>query len=89
MKRRSLVPALVLFFSVLNALAAASAKPLEKARAGDQMIADYFRAETAALAERYLANMTTLEDWKSRREEYRRQLQEMLGLWPMPERTDL
>ena len=53
------------------------------------MLADYFRNETAALAERCLADIKTLDDWKSRREEYRRQLQEMLGLWPMPERTDL
>jgi dienelactone hydrolase len=53
------------------------------------MLADYFRNETAALAERCLADIQSLDDWKSKREEYRRQLQEMLGLWPMPERTDL
>ncbi len=56
---------------------------------GDQMLADYFRNKTAVLAERCLADIKTLEDWKSHRAEYRRQLQEMLGLWPMPQRTDL
>ena len=30
-----------------------------------------------------------MEDWQARRGEYQRQLQEMLGLWPMPERTEL
>ena len=41
------------------------------------------------LSERCLADIRSLEDWQARRGEYRRQLQEMLGLWPMPERTDL
>jgi dienelactone hydrolase len=53
------------------------------------MIADYFRAETAALAERCLADVPALEGWTARRAEYRRQLFEMLGLDPLPARTDL
>jgi len=56
---------------------------------GDAMLADYFRNETAALSQHCLADINTLDDWKSKRGDYRRQLQEMLGLWPMPERTDL
>jgi dienelactone hydrolase len=56
---------------------------------GDARLADYFRNETAVLSSNCLANIQTLDDWKSKRAEYRRQLQEMLGLWPMPERTDL
>ena len=53
------------------------------------MLKDYFRNETALLAERCLADIKTLDDWKTQQPESRRQLQEMLGLWPMPERTDL
>lgn len=53
------------------------------------MIAAYFRAETGRLAGACLADIRTLEDWTSRREEYRRQLFEMLSLDPLPERTDL
>ena len=56
---------------------------------GDRMLADYFRREADVLAENCLANVHSLSDWQNRRSEYRRQLQEMLGLWPMPERTDL
>ena len=56
---------------------------------GDAMLADYFRNETAALSQHCLADINTLDEWKAKRGEYRRQLQEMLGLWPMPERTDL
>jgi dienelactone hydrolase len=55
----------------------------------DGNFADYFRRETAAISERCLAGISTLSDWESRKAEYRRQLQEMLGLWPMPARTDL
>ncbi len=56
---------------------------------GSEMLADYFRAETAKLADRCLADVTTLEQWQARREQFHRELMEMLGLDPMPERTPL
>ncbi len=55
----------------------------------DAQLRNYFIAETAKLSERCLTDIKTLEDWTSQRAEFRRQYQEMLGLWPMPERTDL
>ena len=61
----------------------------DAASRNDQKLADYFRAQTGEIAGRCLVDVRTLEDWQARRGEYRRQLQEMLGLWPMPERTDL
>lgn len=69
--------------------AGAAQAPAPRTGRGDRMLAAYFRAETRALAERCLADVQTAADWESRRPEYRRQLAEMLGLWPMPERTDL
>ncbi|MCX8089529.1 MAG: acetylxylan esterase [Verrucomicrobiae bacterium] len=56
---------------------------------GDLALASYFRNETAQLAANCLAEIQSLEDWQARRAEYRRQLQEMLGLLPWPERADL
>jgi len=56
---------------------------------GDQMLADYFKSRTAALANRSLADIKTLDDWKAKRTEYRQQLFEMLSLSPLPARTDL
>jgi dienelactone hydrolase len=56
---------------------------------GDKILADYFRAETADLGERCLAKIQTLDDWTSRRETYRQQLLEMLGLSPLPRKSDL
>lgn len=56
---------------------------------GNNMIAEYFRAETKRLSDRCLTNIKTLEDWQAKREIYRRQLFEMLGLEPLPEKTNL
>ncbi len=66
---------------------------LEKWKIGtspsDLMLAEYFRAETAKLRDQCLADIKTLDDWKSKRQVYRKQLFEMLGLYPLPEKTDL
>ncbi len=56
---------------------------------GDAMLAEYFRVETARLRDACLADVQDREDWEQRREESRRQLREMLGIDPLPERTDL
>jgi hypothetical protein len=56
---------------------------------GDQMLADYFRKETAAIASRCLEDVKTVDDWNNKKTEYRRELFEMLGLWPVPEKTEL
>ena len=56
---------------------------------GDDMLEAYFRAETAELTEKCLSDIKTLDDWQAKKDEYRRQLFEMLGLDPLPERTPL
>src|SRR5262245_23452049 len=70
------------------ALAAEAAKPADTSR-GDEMVAAYFRTETQKLADSCLADIKGFSDWKNRRNEYRRQMREMLGLDPLPERTPL
>ncbi len=67
--------------------AALAAEP--DTRRGDKMLADYFRHETRLLADRCLTDIKDLADWEQRREGYRQQLREMLGLEPWPEKTDL
>ena len=52
-------------------------------------LAAYFAEETAKLRDACLADIDSQEAWKAKRETYRRQLLEMLGLSPLPERTDL
>jgi len=79
----------VLLLSLIAPLASAAAQSDNEAGRGDRMVAAYFRAETARLADRCLADVDSLEDWTSRRAQYRRQLFEMLSLDPLPERTEL
>lgn len=56
---------------------------------GDDLLNQFFSRETAKVSEHCLAEIKTLEDWKSRRQSYHDQLSEMLGLRPWPERTPL
>ena len=53
------------------------------------MFADYFKIETKRLADSCLAEIETLDDWNAKKDLYRKQLHEMLGLDPLPERTPL
>jgi len=68
--------------------AAAEQSAIGPSRA-DAMLADYFRAETAKLRDRCMTGVKSLDDWQAKRKIYREQLFEMLGLMPLPEKTDL
>ncbi len=70
-------------------VAAATAAAASSSRPGDEILRRQFQAETDRLAAGGLSEVRTLEDWEARRGEWRRQLAEMLGLWPMPARTEL
>ena len=89
MKRMLCVAAILLPVLAATAAVPGQAPAGDAAARNDQKLADYFRAQTAEIAGHCLADIQSLADWEARRGEYRRQLQEMLGLWPMPERTDL
>ena len=67
----------------------AADRPSINTRRADAMLADYFRTETSKLRDRCLTNVTSLEEWQSKREIYREQLFEMLGLQLFPKKTDL
>jgi dienelactone hydrolase len=86
--RTRLVLRFVLTIVAAMPLRAAPA-PTTQPTPGDAMLEAYFRAQTVQLTERCLSDIHTLDDWQSHRPEYRRQLAEMLGLWPEPPRTDL
>ena len=55
----------------------------------DRMLADYFRAETRRIEADCLKDLHSPQDWEARRGGLRRQLLEMLGLDPLPEKNDL
>jgi dienelactone hydrolase len=75
-------------FALLLALLLAPASFAAETPA-DAQLRKYFLSETTILSERCLADIRTLDDWTAQRSEFRRQYQEMLGLFPYPERTDL
>lgn len=73
-----------------SALAREAAKPKIDTSRGDKMLAAYFAAETEKLTNAPgLAQRRTKDEWQQQEPEARRQLREMLGLDPLPERTDL
>ena len=56
---------------------------------GEAMIESYFRSQVKQIADACLTDLTTKEAWEKRRPELRRQFLEMVGLHPLPPRTDL
>ncbi len=69
------------------ALAIAADAPVDTSR-GDALAAEYFRLETERVARETADRIPDLKDPKVR-EERRRQLRDMLGIDPLPERTPL
>ncbi len=63
--------------------------PVDDSSRGDALVSEYFQRQTDMISQASLADVQSLEDWTSRRGEYRRQLLEMLGLDPLPPRTPL
>jgi dienelactone hydrolase len=56
---------------------------------GEAMIENYFRKQAAQISRDCLKEYTTKVEWERARPELRRQFLEMLGLDPLPARTDL
>ncbi len=79
----------MLFAWVILGGSTAMAKQASEPKEADRMLSEYFETETRKLQDRCLSDVKTLDDWKARREVYRRELLEMLGLEPFPDRTPL
>jgi cephalosporin-C deacetylase-like acetyl esterase len=73
---------------VLSVPLPAADAPAETSR-GDRMRDAYFRREVERIADASLADVKTLADWKKKRPELHRQFLDMMGLWPLPPRSDL
>jgi dienelactone hydrolase len=58
-------------------------------RADEPPLLAYFRGEVARIEKRPLSGITSAVEWQAKRRELQRQLREMLGIDPEPERTDL
>jgi len=76
----------ILLLACGSSLHAAEAADTER---GDRMLRAYLRAQTQQLMDNSLKDVRTRADWEQRRPELRRQFLDMMGLWPLPRRTDL
>ncbi|QEL18493.1 alpha/beta hydrolase family protein [Limnoglobus roseus] len=79
----------VLTLLALVPVSALAADPQPDLSAGRAMIDNYFRVQSKQIADQCLNDLTTKADWEKRRVTLRQQYLEMMGLWPMPARTDL
>ncbi|MFL2869570.1 MAG: alpha/beta hydrolase family protein [Pirellulaceae bacterium] len=78
----------VLFSAVASAQSNDQTNKSDTSR-GDQMITSYFEQQTKLIENDFLSEINSRDDWLEQRATYVEQLQEMLGLNPMPERTPL
>ncbi len=58
-------------------------------KAGDEMIDKYLANLAKDLSGRYLDGARTRQEWESKLPRLRREYLDMLGLWPLPEKTPL
>jgi dienelactone hydrolase len=86
MLRHPLTAAILLSLAGVHLYAA---EPSTETARGDQLRDHYFRLQVKRIADADLADIKTRADWEKKRPEYRRQFLDMLGLWPLPPRTDL
>jgi dienelactone hydrolase len=67
---------------------AAGQPPADSTR-GDAMIDRYLAAEADRLGGRFLDGAKSLAEWQQKRPRLRQEFLDMLGLWPLPEKTPL
>lgn len=56
---------------------------------GERLLQAYWKGQIEEIGSRGLNQIRSREEWEKQRPELRRQLLDMLGLWPLPARTDL
>jgi cephalosporin-C deacetylase-like acetyl esterase len=70
-------------------LLAAAAVGAEPEKPGDQMIDEYLQRLTREQSTKFLDGATTRADWEKKLPRLRQEYLDMLGLWPLPEKTPL
>jgi cephalosporin-C deacetylase-like acetyl esterase len=74
---------------VLLHLLAVPTPAQDSSKPGDVMIEKYLANETSRLSQRFMDGAKTLDEWKQKRPRLHQEFLEMLGLWPLPEKTPL
>ena len=63
--------------------------PPDSGQPGDAMIQEYLRQEAEKIESNFLEGIKSEVDWEQARARFRREYFDMLGLWPLPEKTPL
>lgn len=87
MVRRLMLATLVGVVAATGAFAQDKDKP--KPLPGDEMIYKYLCAETDKLSKKFMDGAKTLDEWQEKLPRLKREYMDMLGLWPIPEKTPL
>src|SRR5207244_286591 len=75
--------------AALTLAAPALAQKPPKLPSGDEMAAAYLTMRVARLSTHFLGGATSKFEWEQKRPKMKEQYFEMLGLWPLPEKTPL
>ena len=78
-----------LFSTIVFSWILSACNTAEISTPGDRMFTKYFESETKRISKKTLSEIETIEDWNTKKTQYRDQLHEMLGLDPLPARTPL
>jgi cephalosporin-C deacetylase-like acetyl esterase len=73
------------FLCILCVIGAEPVKPPP----GNAMIERYLQKEAERLSQRFLDGAKTRDEWEARKPRLRREYFDMLGLWPLPEKSPL
>ncbi len=87
MTRLLACPRAAVAVALLRGIVASPAAP--ESGQSDAALHRYFQSATARIATNAFAGIVSRADWERQREERRRELLDMLGLWPLPPRADL
>ncbi len=63
--------------------------PPDRGEPGDAMIQEYLRLESEKIESPFLTGIKSGDDWNKGRPRFRQEYYDMLGLWPLPEKTAL
>jgi dienelactone hydrolase len=81
-----------LMFAIVVCVASACpvlAQDKKDRKPGDEMIEKYLNAEADKLAGKFLHGARNIDEWKQKRPRLYQEYMDMLGLWPIPEKTPL
>jgi dienelactone hydrolase len=81
--------ALSTLFITLFCLAAAAESPASPPTDADARVHAYLARKVREIEQRSSTSRVSLAEWRDQRDELRRQLFDMLGLWPLPARSEL